>query len=170
LAITAGARYDLVLGASYIRSASHSEFRDWVDNDDRPITQQTLFERAPLTAGIRYYLNDRGRSVGQFAWIPARYAVYAGGGAGFVWYRFHQRGDYVDFETLDVYPATYDASDVTPIVHLALGGDYSISKWVALNTEARYSWAHGNLSADWVGFEPIDLSGLSITAGVHIRF
>jgi hypothetical protein len=39
-----------------------------------------------------------------------------------------------------------------------------------LAVEARYAWAKTDLSQDFVGFDPIDLSGLSVTGGFNLLF
>jgi hypothetical protein len=39
-----------------------------------------------------------------------------------------------------------------------------------LSVEARYLWSEADLEGDFVGFEPIDLSGLRIGAGIHFGF
>jgi hypothetical protein len=33
--------------------------------------------------------------------------------------------------------------------------------------DARYTWASGNLGPDWIDFDPIDLSGLRLSAGFN---
>ena len=69
-------------GFTATTSGLANEFRDWVDNNDEPIEQETKFRRLPLTVALRYYLTDRGRAVSQFAYIPNRYAPYVGVGGG----------------------------------------------------------------------------------------
>jgi hypothetical protein len=43
-------------------------------------------------------------------------------------------------------------------------------KRLFLTTEARYVWAQGELSNEFVGFEPLDLSGLKLAAGINFVF
>ena len=163
-------RLDLVIGAAYAGRSARSEFRDWVDQDDRPIEQTTSFRRVPVTASAKLYLTARGRSIGRFAWLPARYTPFIGVGGGAMWYRFSQEGDFVDFETLDVFADELESSGWTATAH-ALGGiDVSLTPRLALTGEARYSYAKANLSEDFEGFDRIDLSGISTTIGLSIRF
>jgi hypothetical protein len=170
LAIHLTPRLDLSLGASYSGTSRTSEFRNWVDQDDLPITQETSFQRLPVTASLKWYFTPRGRSLSRFAWVPTRLAFYAGAGGGVMWYRFRQRGDFVDFETLAVFPDRFEGSGWTPTAHALLGADFSLSPRFALSAETRYTVARGNLGLDFVGFDPIDLSGLSATLGVAVRF
>jgi hypothetical protein len=169
LALPLSRSNDLVFDVSYSSVARRSEFRDWVDQNDLPIEQTTSLRRVPITLGFRHYLTSRGRSIGRFAWIPSHRTTYVGLGAGFMQYRFHQVGDFVDFQTLDVFPDEFDSKAWTPVVHALAGMDLSLGRVVMLTGEARYTWARGPMSRDFVGFNRIDLSGISVTAGFSIR-
>ena len=39
-----------------------------------------------------------------------------------------------------------------------------------LTVEARYQWTRGDFGADFINFDPIDLSGLHIGTGINIIF
>lgn len=165
-------RLDLTLGASVAGSSKKSEMRDWIDQDDRAIEQTTSLKRIPLTASLKAYVTPRGRSIGQFSWIPARYAAYVGAGGGTMWYRFRQQGDFVDFNSpsLRVFSNTYSSSRWTPTAHVLAGVDRSLNTRLALTTEARYTWAKAEMGDDFRGFDPINLSGFSTTVGLNVRF
>ncbi len=145
------------------------EFRDWVDQNNQPIEQTTSLRRVPVTLGVRHYLSSRGRSIGRFAWIPAARDTYVGLGAGLMQYRFHQVGDFVDFQTLNVFPDEFESKAWTPVLHALAGLDLGLGRFLLLNGEARYTWARGPMSRDYVGFKRIDLSGLAVTAGLSLR-
>lgn len=170
LSVTLGERWDLSLGLAYTRGETRSEFRDWVDQDELPIEQTTTFSRIPITVGARYFLSDRGRQVGQFAWIPAPWAPYVAAGAGVVRYSFEQVGDWVDTETLAVFNDELLADGHAPVVYLAGGIEMALGPHLALNTEGRYFRGRGDPGSDFLGFEPIDLSGLQATVGLSLRF
>lgn len=163
-------RLDLQLSGTYAGSTRSSEFIDWVDQDDQPIEQTTRFVRVPLTAGVRAYLTPRGHSIGQFAWVPARVAPYVGAGGGAMWYLFRQEGDFVDFETLDVFSDRLESQGWTATAHALAGADLTLSPRLALTGEARYAVARARLSNAFDQFDPIDLSGLSATVGLTVRF
>lgn len=163
-------RVGLIIGASHARSSARSEFRRFIDQDDQAIEQTTRLARTPVGATVRAYLTPRGRTIGRFAWVPARVAPYVGVGGGTMWYRFVQDGDFVDEETLDVFPATLRSSSWTPTAHGVAGIEFSLSPHVALATEARYDWARATMSDDFRDFDRIDLSGLVATAGLSLRF
>jgi hypothetical protein len=166
-----GARTDLVFDGDLTSSSKGSEFRKWVDNNNKPIRQSTKFKRIPLTMAVKYYLTDRGRSVSQFAWIPSRYAPYVSLGAGAMYYRFQQNGDFVDFKTLDVFSTTVQSSGWTPMGQGAAGMEYTVGPWLALTGEGRYVWAKATLDPnDFEGFDKIDLTGFAGTVGFRVRF
>jgi outer membrane protein W len=170
LAFSLRSNLDLVLSASYAGTSKRSEFRKWLDNHDLPIEQNTKFARAPITASLKYYLTDRGRSVGSFAWIPSKYAPFVGAGAGLMYYRFQQVGDFVDFDTHNVFSHDYDSSGWAKTAHVLAGFEYSLGTRWSLSTEARYGWAKADLGDDFSGFKPIDLSGFTTSVGLLVRF
>ena len=170
LAVRVLPRLDVVVGASYTGTTSRSEFRHFVDQDDLPIEQSTTFRRLPITVSLKGYLQPRGRSVGRLAWIPSRFAPFVGAGAGVMKYRFNQEGDFVDFDTQAVFYDRFVSTDWTPTAHAFAGVDYSLTPRFALTGETRYTWARGDVGQDFSGFKPIDLSGVSATAGLTVRF
>jgi hypothetical protein len=170
LGIRVASRFDVVLGGAYAGSSARSEFRRWVDQNDLPIEQTTSFRRVPVTASVKTYLTPRGRSIGRFAWVPSRYALYAGVGGGAMWYRLRQQGDFVDFNTRDVFPDKFESSGWAPTAHALAGLDFSLSPRFALTAEGKYAWAKANMSEDFSGFDRIDLSGYAATIGFCVRF
>ncbi len=173
IAVAASPRVDVVIDGEYSSAGKNSEYRDFIDNKDQPIQQATHFKRVPLSVGLRYYLTDRGRSVSQFAWIPSRYVPYVGVGAGAMYYRFRQNGDFIDFnsENSDIIPLELSSSGWSPMGQGIAGVDYTIGPWFAITGEGRYVWAKANLDPTvYEGFEKIDLSGFAGSVGLKIRF
>lgn len=162
---------DLVLGAGYASTSKQSESRDYVDQDDLPITQRTTFTQAPVTAMLRLYLAQRGRQVGRFAWIPRSFAPYIGAGGGWSHFTFRQSGSFVDFVDLSVFDDTLESTGWTPLGLLNAGADYSVSPRVVLNTDVRYQFGSGTLDRTFVDFnDGLDLNGLQVSMGVRLRF
>jgi opacity protein-like surface antigen len=170
LAIRVAPRFDIVLGTSYAGTSTPSNYRNLVDQNNQEITQTTDFRRVPVMASVRAYLTDRGRSVGRFAWVPARFAPYVGVGGGAVWYKFRQHGDFVDVNTNNVFTSDLNSTGWAPAVQGLAGVDFTLSPHLALTGEAKYIWAHGKLSDSFSGFDKIDLSGLSTTLGLTFRY
>ena len=150
-------------------SSARSEFRDFVDTQNLPIEQDTKLTRVPVTVGMRAYLVEPGRRISQFAWIPNRLAPYVGAGGGFVWYKFEQNGDFVDFDTLDIFTDNFQSQGVSPLGYVATGLDFAVGPRWLVNGEARYSWASAGMDRDFVGFDNIDLAGFRASVGVSVR-
>lgn len=170
VAIHVAERIDLAFGVGFAKSTKRSEFRDWVGGDDLPIEQSTELTRIPITATVKYYLLDRGRSVSSLAWIPARWTPYLGIGGGLISYDFEQVGEFVDFETFDIFPDLLVSSGKTGTAHLVGGADVSLSPRFLISAEGRYSWASAAMGQDFSGFDNMDLSGFQATVGIGVRF
>ena len=87
-----------------------------------------------------------------------------------MWHRFKQTGDFIDFKTNDVFNAILESSSWSPTMHALGGAELTMSPRFALVGEARYTWSKAKLADDFSGFQPIDLSGISTTAGIAVRF
>ena len=175
LAYSISPRVDIAFGAGYVRSRKVSEFREYVGSDDLPITQTTTFSRLPLTTTVKAFLTPRGRSIGTLAWIPTKFAPYVGIGAGALRYEFHQEGEFVDSQddgsgNFDIFYDDYRSSGWAPTAHALLGAEFALTPRFGVSTEGRYGWAKSDMSDDFIGFEPIDLSGFSATMGLTVRF
>ena len=178
LAVRLRERLDLTIAVGHTRAEIASEFRDWVDQDDLPIEQLTHFSRTPITVGVKGYLGERGRAVSRFAWVPYDWAPYISAGVGLMGYYFSQTGDFVDFETLDVFTATFRSEGIAPSAYLATGLDLSFGAHLLATGEVRYLWSRAEMnktrevgmSWDFVDFDRIDLSGFQLGVGVGVRF
>jgi hypothetical protein len=171
LAIRVAPRFDIVLGAGYVRSSESSEYRDFVGTDDLPISQETEFTRVPLTGSLKFYLTEPGRRVGSLAWIPASFSPYVGAGGGATWYQFAQQGEFVNFETLDIFFVNIESDGWAWTWHAFGGIEKSILPRLALIGEARYSFGSTGLDPlAYDGYEDIDLSGLQASVGLQVRF
>jgi hypothetical protein len=171
LAATVNPRLVVVFGAAWSGTRRGSEYRDWVDNNNLPITQTTTLERVPLTASLKVYVRSRGTRVGSFAWVPAKIAPYVGAGIGAMWSRFRQYGDFINFGTdsNNVFTDNFSSKAWTVTAHAFGGVEMSLSPRTFLTAEARYTWARAPLGRDFVGYGRMDLSGLALTAGFGFR-
>jgi len=163
-------RLDIQLGVAYANRKAGSEFRNWVDNNDKPIEQATTFRRIPVTLGVKYFLTSPGRTLGRLAWIPSKIATYVSAGGGVMSYDYRQSGDFVDFKTLDVFHSSLSSHAVAAMLYGAAGVDYSLTPSLSVLTEARYDASRAKMNKDFQGFNHIDLSGLAVTAGLNVRF
>lgn len=180
LAVAVSSRIDVVVGIGPSSSRTPSEFRDWVDADDRPIEQVTAFYRAPMTISARYHLREKGRTIGTFAWVPARVVPFASAGVGVMRYRFEQNGDFIEIPepnpTAEPEPPVIFTDKLRTdgwawVGQFGAGAHLSLSPRVMLTGEARYLLGGvdaGRSSRDFVGYR-LDLSGLSTVFGLSFR-
>jgi hypothetical protein len=163
-------RVDMVFGFDYTKRSKDSMFRDYVDENDLPITQRTEMVQLPFTGGMKFLLIPRGSQFGRLTWLPSRIVPYIGGGGGILWYRLKQEGDFVDESTFEIFPASLVSSGWTPTAYAGGGVDILAFKSVFLTLDFRYSWAKPDLKRDFVAFDRLDLSGLRATAGLQWHF
>ncbi len=170
LAMAVLPRLDVVLGAAYSGSNARSEFRRFVDNNDLPIEQTTNLVRVPVTASAKLYLTSRGRSIGRFAWVPSTCSPFIGAGGGGTWYQFKQEGDFINMETLDVFPDAFESKGWAATAHGLAGLDISLGPRFGLTGEGRYTLGKAPMGSDFEGFDKIDLSGYNASVGIYVRF
>lgn len=170
LGIGVSEHFEVAIAIGYQSGKVQSEYRDWVDTDDRPILQTTELSQIPAVASLKFYPFARGRSVGQYAWVPRGFVPFIGAGAGFVSYAFEQVGDFVDYETLDIYYDRVTSEGEAFLARAQAGFNLSLGKQFTLTLEGRYNVSNTPMEGDWVGFENIDLDGLQAIGGIAIRF
>ena len=170
LGIRASEHVDVIFGFGHTSSATRSKYRYWEDLDDVPITQTTEFTTTPLTAGIKLYPMPRGRAIGSYAWIPRTLNPYVGIAGGIVRYRFEQRGDFVDFQTLDIFTDKLRSVETAATVHFFAGIDVGVNQYMMFTGEARYGFAKAPLDLrSFDGYSDLDLAGLQISGGISFR-
>jgi hypothetical protein len=162
-------RTELMFTGGQARREAASEFRDYVDNNDKPIEQTTRLRRMPLAVGVKYALSSPGERIGKLAWIPSRLTPWAGVGGGAMKWSFAQTGDFVDFQTLNVFRDDLASNGWAPMAYVHLGADVQLTTRVALTGDLRYTHARATLGGSFVGFDRIDLSGAAATMGFTLR-
>jgi hypothetical protein len=162
-------RLDVTFSADYSAAVRESDDREYIDNNNLPITQTTSFRRAPLAANAIFSLVPRGRTIGKLAWIPTRVVPWVGAGGGAMWYSFRQEGDFVNYQTLDVFSAAVESSGWAPVVQALGGVDVTISPRLGFTADVRGTWARAELSRDFSGYDKIDLSGVTGALGFTFR-
>jgi hypothetical protein len=166
-------RVDAVFGVDVSQVSIASEYRNLVDNNRKPIAQDTRLREVNLAGSIRLSVTPRGRGISRFAWIPARAVPYVGAGGGALWYDFTQSGDFVDAlapAPQPIFADVFDSKGWTPSAHAFGGVDIKLSRVLFMTLEGRYLWASGKLGRDFQGFDPLDLAGFRLSAGVNVLF
>jgi len=121
---------------------------------------------------VRVALAPRGTAVSRLAWIPGRVTPYVGAGGGMLWYQFTQAGDFIDVRSrnLSVFTDVITSQGWTPSAHAFGGVDVRVHRRTFVAFEGRYLWADAALERRFEGFEPIDLAGLRVSAGINVLF
>ena len=163
-------RASAIVGFDFSQSSKNSEYRDFVDDRRLPIRQTTSLREMNLTGSIKFALTPRGREISSRAWIPAAATPYVGAGGGVLRYRFLQHGDFIDVDDFSVFADTFRSEGWTPSAHVFGGVDVKVWKRMYVSGEARYLWANATPGSDFIDFDPIDLAGFKVTAGVHYLF
>lgn len=161
-----GDRLELGIGASYYSKKVDSRYRD-LEHGERPaspdIEQEIGLRVLPLTAVVRF-LPFGG---------PSDFQPYVGAGIGLLNFRYSEIGEFVDPETLEIFPGhlteTGAAAGLILLggLRMPLGGDV-----YALTVEGRYQWGSGDTGGaanEFLG-DKIDLGGGSLNFGFLIRF
>jgi hypothetical protein len=167
LGITLTPRVDLMVGFDYSQSTTASEYRDLVDNNRLPIEQITRLRNVNLSGGLKLALTERGREVGRLAWVPKTVVPYVGAGGGATWFQLRQSGDFVDYVDFSVFPDVFESKGWAPSAHVFGGVDMRVFRRGYVTFDARYTWASADLGPTFIDFDPIDLSGLRVSAGLN---
>ncbi len=163
-------RLAAVLRVEWNSKVAASEFREFEDQNDLPITQETELSQVPVTGNLKFYLNPRGRKISEYVWIPNSFAPYVGGGGGLLWYRFAQRGDFIDFVDMSIFSDQFVSEGFTWTAQVFGGVDVKLTHRVYLTFEACYFWARAGMGQDFMDFDSLDLSGFRTTGGIFLVF
>lgn len=159
------------ISADYEARSAGSEYRKWQGVGGTPIAQRTTLQRVPLLVSLRWYPITPGEQIGRFAWLPRRFTPFVGAMVGGVFFNYRQQGEFVDFARGN---RIFDADLESDGLAFAMGGlaglDVSLSPTKVLTTQLRASMARAPLGNQFQGFQPIDLSGVSLMVGLTIRY
>ena len=150
----------------YGRTAD-SSYRNYTREGGGEIRQSLQLDMVPLGATLR--LIPTGKHV------PV--APYVGVGVDAIFYSYEEHGDFVDFQdpALTVYSDHFRDSGTAFGVHALAGVRVYLNRDFAIVGEGRYQWAKKDMGEDFAPNGPglvnrLDLSGASVTIGVHVRF
>lgn len=163
-------RVEVVTGIEFSRSETLSEYRRYVDNNRLPIEQTTRLRQLDIRGSVKVPLLSRGREISQLAWVPRTVVPYAGAGGGVLWYEVQQVGDFVDYVDLSVFADVFRSRGWTPSAHVFGGIDVRVFRRLYATLDVRYLWAAGDLGREWINFDPIDLAGTRVSAGINVVF
>ncbi len=154
-------RLEVGFGGSYYSRKVPSRYRD-LEHGLRPqqpdIEQNLGLRILPVTAIVRFLPFGR----------PSDFQPYVGAGIGILAFRYSEIGEFVDPDTLEIFPAHLTKTGTTagPIllggIRMPLGGDI-----YAFTLEGRYQWGSGDTGGaanEFLG-DKIDLGGGHLNFG-----
>jgi hypothetical protein len=170
-----GAEYNTVIAHNvelgfhvdgYGRSVDTS-YRDYTRPDGSEIYQTLHLEIVPFGVSIRLVPTQK----------RTRIAPYVAAGPDLFYWKYEEYGDFIDFldPTLPIYSDHFVSDGVAFGGHVAVGLRYYLNRDFAVVVEGRYQFAKADMGGDFSPNGPglvnqIDLSGTTVTAGLHVRF
>lgn len=138
-----------------------SSYRDFERDDGSPIFQDLQLVVIPLGVTARFLPAGR----------RAKVSPYVAAGADVFFYEYTEQGDFIDFfdDDLPIVLDAFESDGATVGFHAAAGLRVPVNHDWSVTGEVRYQWAHTDMDDDFDRNE-LDLSGLSATLGVHLRF
>jgi hypothetical protein len=95
---------------------------------------------------------------------------YVAAGPDIVVWQYKEHGGYYDFQNQAPFDDAYEASGVTPGLHVAAGVRVPLSYDVAFTTEVRYLWTSKvGMGGDFAAYD-IQPGGVSATFGLRLHF
>ena len=148
-------------GIGYYQQPVLSVYDDFIDVDGTEIEQDFMWRGAPATATARFFPFGTRTSI----------QPYAGAGVGFINWRYSEVGEFIDFNTFDVFRDRFVAEG-TDVGGVYLGGVRVLAgSRFAVGVEVRYQDVKGDVGVDQ-GFldERIDLGGLTTSFTFNVKF
>lgn len=159
--ISAGEYFDAGLGVGFYQRTVPSVYTDFINDDGSELFQDFRLRVVPLTAIIRVIPFGRNTAV----------QPYFGVGVGLFNWRYSEVGEFIDFDTFDVFHGRFTASGRN-VGGLMLGGfRVPVGDRFSAGLEVRYQSAIGRVGLDQ-GFlnERIDLGGIAAQVTFQVDF
>ncbi len=146
-------------GSRYNKTVT-ADYRDYEYSDGSAILQSMHLSMTALEAGIRFNI------------LPYRsaFSPFIGAGVGLYFWQYEQYGDFIDFQTDEIYEGFSDQEAIAVGLHVKGGLAIRVSRNFGLLLEGKVHWAEGELGEYFEGFEPFDLSALSLSVGFEFYF
>ena len=152
---------ELGLSADWYGRTVSSSYRDFERGDGSPIFQDLQLNVVPVGFTVRILPAGR----------HARVSPYVAAGADVFFYKYEEQGEFIDFfdDDLPVSTDAFVSEGATAGFHVAAGLRVPVSHDVSVTGEVRYQQARTQMNDDF-SQNRIDLSGVSGTVGVRLRF
>lgn len=151
---------DLAFGVDVYRRRVATNYRDFVYDDGAEILQDLRLTVVPVTSGVKFF------PIGKFHVLRP----YVAGGFGLYPYEYVEEGEFVDFDTFEIFTAFFRDSGVGFGTYAAAGVEAAISRSFLLFGEYRRHWVWANHGGDFRAFGDFDLDASQLGFGFLVRF
>lgn len=144
---------------SYTKT-QYAMYRDYEYDNGAPIYQNVSLRIVPIEAGLKFYPMGHRSTLNPFI----------GGGVGLYSWTYQQWGDFIDFGDFSIYEGNAETKRFSVGFFGRVGFVYRFIAQAAISLEGKYQYLKGHLSGNFEGFEPLDMSGFQVNAGINIFF
>jgi hypothetical protein len=167
-------RVDIVLTTDMSTRTSSVEYTGGWNENGLPIVHENTLGRISLGGGFRFNFVERGRQISALAFIPAKTVPYVGATGGVMWYKFAQKGDFLDIiddTTADIFTDELHTNHYSGMGQAFAGVERRLNARWSVVGETRYTHSAAKLVKDYASIrEDITLSGLAFNLGASVRF
>ncbi len=151
---------DIAMGVDgYSRSVA-SRYRDFVRDDGTEVLQDVSLRVIPVTFGVRFF------PIGKFhVLLP-----YVAGGFGLYPFEYREQGEFIDFDTAEIFGATYFDRGVGTGGYVAAGLEASLAPSFSVGGELRRHFVSAGHGGDFGSYGDFDLDARQLSFGFTFRF
>ncbi|MCK4890748.1 MAG: hypothetical protein KAS21_05960 [Candidatus Aminicenantes bacterium] len=155
-----GRHFSMAFEAGTFEKTVYSQYKDYEYDDGSPIYQDLFLSISGIEANIKIYPIGH-RKV---------FNPYIGAGVGVYFWEYEQWGDFIDFNTWEVYEGYGYTEKYSAGFNFKGGFVFRFKRHMGISFEAKYQYLKGQLSNLFEGFEKLDLSGLTLNIGLNLFF
>jgi hypothetical protein len=158
-------RVDVSIGFDTGDADTYGSYLDLVYDDGGEIEHSARLAMTGLSLGVRLHLLDN----------ASRVRPYLIGGVTGAYYRYHEVGEFVDFETADIYYDEFEETSFLPGFFAGAGADVAVVRLpsgnrVELFAEFRYARLEGEHTEGFDGFGDLRFGRSGGLFGFRVRW
>ena len=151
---------DVEMGVDGYSRTVASRYRDFVRDDGSEVVQDIRLRVAPIILGVRFF------PAGKFhVLLP-----YVSGGLGLYVYEYREEGEFIDFETTEIFGAAFYDRGVGAGLYAAAGLEASLTPGFLVFGEFRRHFVRAEHGGDFASFGDFDLGATQLGFGITFRF
>jgi hypothetical protein len=160
-------RIGVLLGAESGRSTVASTSRARATGASGDVAQQTTLDLTSVQYLGAEWQAWRWRGRGADA--TDRLRVVLGAGGGVARYRLRQWGEFVDAQRSVAYADDFGSAGRGAMGYATAGVELPLQRWLSMEGELRRQVGSAPMSADYAGFDRLDLGGTRLGVGLRLR-